>query len=536
MIKKFFLLVKVSFFLNLNPNKMMTRQNAPVSRKKSLLYGFLMLVMFCYFLAMSSGMYHFLGSTLAEIGYIDLMIYFAVISYTALILLLTIFSAQGYLYKSKDLPLLLSLPVSHFTVLSSKFLLLYIYELFFSVLVLGPAFFFYFYFTAFSAVGIIGAFICFIVSPLIPLSIGSLLSYFIGLITRRMRKKNFFTVVLTFALLAVWFIAVQNGQRIINYILTNTESLQTAFSRFYLPTVWVAGSLNGNLLYTILFFLLSVFITLGVFYTISKKYSDIISILNSSGIKKRYKPQSIRSKKQSSVLVAMIKKELDCYFGSVNYLLNTIIGPVLLIIGSTAMLFVGAEQILELSFTEGFGQIGLVIAAVMTVFIPCLSPTTSAVISIEGKKLWIYKSLPAQVKDILIAKTAVNLIISVPSVIIGAALLCIALGLSIFDYFILITLGITFITFCSLTGILINLAHPKLDFDNEIVVVKQSMSVILQMLVGFGTIIGLAIAYIILSPVDFYFYAMSILVIMWGVIALLIKMLFSWGVKRFNEL
>ena len=415
--KKFFLIFRTSFALTFSPKRMLTRGNTPVSKGKSLLYGFLMLFMLGYFLALSIGLYYVLGKELKDAGALELVIYLAVISYTAIVLLLSLFTAQGYLYKAKDLPLLLSMPVSHFTVLLTKFFLLYVYELMFSVILLAPAFGVYFYFSSVTLTGLIGAVLCFLFSPFIPVAIGSLLSYFIALLTRRMRRKNVFTVILTLALMAGWMIGVQSTDKLLNYILQHSKTLQEAFAKYYFPTVWVENSLNGSLINTLLFVVLCAAAVLLVFTVISGKYSDIITILNTSGIKKRFKENSISNSNQNSAFSAILGKELSCYLGSVYYLLNTIIGPALLLIASITVIVMGSDRILGMVEAENMREIALLAAAAMTVFMPCLSATTSASISLEGKKLWIFKSVPVKIKDVLTAKTAVNLIIDRKSVV-----------------------------------------------------------------------------------------------------------------------
>lgn len=536
MINKFLLLTKTSIFLTFSPKKMFSKQNAATTKGKSFGYAVLALFMLGYFFVLSTLFFYNLGDALYKINALDLMLYLTIIAYTAIILLITIISAQGYLYKAKDLQLLLSLPVSHFTVLLSKFMLLYIYELFFALMLIGPAFGVYFYILGSCTIfGIISAVLCFFAAPLLPLAIGSLLSYFVGLLTRRMHRKNFLTIVISLVFLVGWIVLTQNFQGILNYILNHSDTLQQAFTRFYFPSVLLADSLQGEILKALLFLLCGAAAVFIVFALISKKYSDIVSIMNSSDIRKKYKAQTF-NEKRSSALNAMIKKELSCYFSSANYVLNTILGPILLVLGSASLLFMDLSTFTSVMSTADFDKFSIAIAAAMMAFIPSISPTTTSTISLEGKKLWIYKSLPASVKDILKAKIAVNLIISLPEILISGVLLCIALGFGVLDYFLLIALGFTFCLFFSMAGILINLSHPKLDFENEIVVIKQSASVLLAMLLNFGIIAGCVILYILTSPQNFYIFAIPLLFVFLVLVALFTKRLFNWGVKRFNAL
>lgn len=531
--KKFFILLKTSFTITFNPKKMFFRQNKPISKTRSITYAVLTLFFIVYFLGLSTMMFYYLGEQLSAIGFIDLLIYIAILMYTVLIFVITLFSAQGYLFKSKDLQLLLSIPVTHFSVLLSKFSLLYVYELMFSAIILGPAFYFYLYFTSVSAFGIIGFIVCFLASPFIPLAIGSLLSYFVGLLTRRLRKKNIFTILISIILLIGWFLFIQSGNAVFDYIMKHGETIKSALSRYYFPSEWLLSALKGDLFKTALFFLFSIFVVGIIFMLISAKYSDIISIMNTSGVRKKQVKQNF-GEEQSSAFIAILKKELSFYFSSSNYVLNTIIGPVIMVIAAIALIFTGGD--LKIMFdSPDLGDFKYLIVAAMLVLTPSISPTTSSTVSLEGKKLWIYKSIPAKTEDILKAKTAVNLIITVPAILIGALLFCIALELTVLDYILFTALGIVFALFFSLTSILINLANPKLDFDNEIVVIKQSASVFIQMLVSFVTVAVIGIVYAIINP-SFYFFALSVLVLISFITAFLLKTLYTWGVQKFNQL
>lgn len=495
-----------------------------------------MLFAFGYFLVLSCSINYMLGSTLAKANLLDLLIYMSISVYSVLILILSLFSANGYLYKAKDLQLMLSLPVKHFTVLSVKFFLQYVNELIFAVFFLAPAFYFYFYFSSFTAIGVIVAIICFLVSPLLPMSIGSLLSYFIGLLTRRMRKKNIFTIIMSLAFIIGWMILSQNSVGIIEYIQTNATSLRNAIAKYYPPAGWLIGALNGNFLELLLFVFANLAILLIIFLIISRRYSEIISILNSSGVRKKAKVDKL-GRENNSPLGAMIKKELSMYFSSANYVLNTLVGSILLLVAAVAFMFIDTNELFAATVdADELRKIGLIITAAVSAFTPSLSPTTSSTISLEGKRLWIYKSIPAETRDILKAKTAVNLIVNVPCVLIADILMCIKFNLSIFDYLLLIVLGTTFILLFSLTGIMINLAKPKLDFENEIIVIKQSASVMIQTFMEMGVILALVLIYALSGVTNFYVFAISVLIIVWAVIALLVYKLFSWGVQRFNQL
>ncbi|HOK69818.1 MAG TPA: hypothetical protein PKV51_09950 [Bacillota bacterium] len=532
--RKFWLLLKTNLWLTFNPKRLFSQSNKPASKGKIVLYAFLMLYLFANIIALSFGFYYMLGVTLYYAHLTELLIYLSLTLYTVLILVLSLFSASGYLFKSKDLQLMLSLPVSHFTVLMVKFFLQYVYELIFAVFVVAPAFYYYFFFTSYSLPGVIFAVVCFFAAPLIPMSIGSLLSYFIGLLTRKLRRKNLFSILFSLLFFFGWMFFIQNREGIITYVQEHGPQLKDAIAKYYLPADWLISALNGGFFGFLLFIAVNLAVTFLIFAIVSKKYAEIIAILNSSGVRKKTKLGRLDSQ-NSSALGAMIKKELSMYFNSAIYVLNTLIGSILLLVASISFMFVNLDVFLPAA-GEDFGQIGLAVVAGILSFMPSISPTTSSVISLEGKRLWLYKSLPVQTKDILKAKTAVNIIVNAPFVFVADVLFCIKFGLSVFDYLLLAALAVSFIVLFSLTGIMINLAKPKLDFDNEVIVIKQSASAMFQTFLSMGVVFAVFLIYALSGVGNFYLFALSILIVVLAVAALLTYKLFTWGVEKFNQL
>jgi hypothetical protein len=67
-------------------------------------------------------------------------------------------------------------------------------------------------------------------------------------------------------------------------------------------------------------------------------------------------------------------------------------------------------------------------------------------------------------------------------------------------------------------------------------VIKQSKSVMIHTFLEMGVVLALVLIYIFFGVTNFYLFAISVLIIVWAVIALLVYKLYSWGVERFNHL
>lgn len=187
----------------------------------------------------------------------------------------------------------------------------------------------------------------------------------------------------------------------------------------------------------------------------------------------------------SSPLYTLYKKELRRYFSSSIYVLNTSIGMVMLLVLAIALLFVSADQLGQLvEIPELSNYLNRLAPLFVSVFVT-LSCTTSSSISLEGNNIWILKSAPVPTITILLSKIAVNLTITVPIVVVSSLLLMISLDTGWMESLLLLVIPVLYACLTAMTGVLVNLKLPKLEWTNEVSVVKQSASVLVAMLIGF---------------------------------------------------
>jgi ABC-2 type transport system permease protein len=91
----------------------------------------------------------------------------------------------------------------------------------------------------------------------------------------------------------------------------------------------------------------------------------------------------------------------------------------------------------------------------------------------------------------------------------------------------------------SYLGLLINLAFPRMEWQNETQVIKQSKSVIINMLISIGAnilIIGLSILAMNVINISIVEIMLCVLVIYLGVMVFLEYLLRTWGVRKFQKL
>ena len=158
--------------------------------------------------------------------------------------------------------------------------------------------------------------------------------------------------------------------------------------------------------------------------------------------------------------------------------------------------------------------------------------TTGSSISLEGKSLWILKSIPASVREIFTAKIMINLLLILVPSLLSLVGFGIAFRFPPLYYLCGVAMIIAGALFISMLGLLINLRFPKLEYDREAVVIKQSLSAFLSMMVPLFLAIGIMVLYFVTGMVWFY----AILAFYGVCDIILYVLLVKYGFERFRKL
>ena len=204
-----------------------------------------------------------------------------------------------------------------------------------------------------------------------------------------------------------------------------------------------------------------------------------IKTVTSSGAQKKkvYKEKTQKIKSSSG---ALLYKEFKRFTSSSTYMLNSALGSAMLIAASVFALIKGASfaDLVDSQFGAGNSS---VLGCALVCFLVSVNIITAPSISLEGKSLWIVRSLPVSVPRILDAKIRVHMLVTgIPSVICSLCV-CAAIRPGAAEAVLIVIIPLVLAFFCALFGLLINLKKPVLDWASEAVAVKQSLSVFLAM-------------------------------------------------------
>ena len=367
-----------------------------------------------------------------------------------------------------------------------------------------------------------------VLAPLLPMTVAAVF----GTIATAIGSKSRFKVLVQVVFMMIFVCGLialniflntmeigDNGE-FIHRIEDITQIVQQQVHRFYPISVLFDTAVNKQ---GILEFLGFVVLSLGVYYLFSffvaKKYHTINTALMSKGKKTVY---HMKEQKARSVIASMVYKEWKRMLSSAPYLLNIGVGMLLSVVASVVCLTVGRSMLME---NEKVFKIILECrysAPFMVAIFLTMSCTTSVSLSLEGKNLWILLSLPVSWKTILKSKMAFNMVFLLPAAFICTVCFGITLQLDSLSFLLFFAALVSVISFSTVIGMFFNICFQKYQWENEVEVVKQGMSVSLGILANMflqmilvGVSMGLSFfidGRIVLAGISVFFFLLSIII------------------------
>ena len=398
---------------------------------------------------------------------------------TFFIFFTNLFRIKNILFDFKDYDLLMSLPIKRSSVITSKIVSSYIINLIYTLIIMLPG-----YIAYIMKLDMPNDFIFFLLIltiPIIPLLFSSIIGIFLAWITSFFKNKNIGSYIVNLLVIfIVLFISFKiNGipeSEIVNHSINMVDS----FSKYYpFTSIFVDLLENLSVISLLIYFILPIVLMMIFILFINFGYIPLRNKLLRQNIKTNYK---IGEYRKNSPIKRLYLKEIKKYFSNSMYVINTSFGCIMLIVLVVLMTLLGNDAFSNAPKIVDFKMLITTNIFMVLSFICAMSSTTHASISLEGKSLWIMKSIPASPSTIFLSKMLVNLTILVPTIILGGTFFGVYLHLPFDKFILLYLLPFTYAIFATISGLIFNLIFPKFDFDNEIRVIKQSSPVVLTML------------------------------------------------------
>ena len=466
-----------------------------------------------------AGMFFVMALQLCEplvaIGYGWL--YFAIIGMVAIVLgaFGSVFNTHSTLYLAKDNDMLLSLPIPASKILFARLSGVYLMGLLYELIAMVPALIIWFIYADLTVLGVIFSLLIPFVLSLFILTLSCVLGWVVALVSSRIKNKSFITVILSLAFIAAYYYFYMQAYEMLMGIVANAEaigeSVKNALALFYQMGLAAEGRISSMMLFTGI--ILGLFLI--VYAVLSRTFIKIATTnKGSAGAKKKISVG--KEAKVSNIDKALLFKERKRFTSSANYMMNCGLGSVFILAAAVALL-IGGEGVSE-AMNQVFGEkegMLLLIATAAAATMSSMNDITAPSISLEGKSLWLLQSLPVDPWKVLWAKVRLHwYITSVPTFVLLLASK-VVFDFDILEWFIMFAVVMCFIMFMAEFGLIMNLMKPNLLWTNEIIPIKQSMSVFVAMFGGMILVGLFALAYVLLdaifSPTVFLLFVAAVL-------------------------
>lgn len=438
----------------------------------------------------------------AMLGQTEVILALAALISSMLVLVFGFTYIFSVFYFSRDLSLLVPLPLKPGQILGAKFTLV----LFYNYLTITP-----FYLPALWVYGVnsgagliywIGGAIVFLLLPVIPLVIGSVFILLLMGLTNLSRRRDTLRLIGLFVFLVIVFtlnyfltgIPAGEETQFLERVLREEQGLVSLVTRSYPPAFFAALALTASGMESLLNFayflglsaaglVIVVFLGQKIFYQ---------GLIGGSEVRRGRELSRdelvLKTSGALSPVWAIARREIKYLIRTPIYLFNSLamvaVLPVALIIplmaGGTleqSVLFIQTAVPRVWQVLGGAGFIG-----VMALFAPAASSTFSR----EGKLFWISKVIPIAPQEQIKGKLLYSLLIAcsaVPVVILAALLF---LTWSLFDLLLAIFSGLILAFPAIVLSLLIDLFRPYLTWDNPQKAIKQNMNVLFSKVAGGG--------------------------------------------------
>lgn len=465
------------------------------------------LIGYCFFVNMFAAPIVF-GTMLALKGSSYEWIPISLVMGTAMFLCFigSVFTAQQQIYESKDNQMLLSMPIKPGQILLSRIFAIAIFNMIYALpFFTGSAIGYCIYSVSMGPIQLIPLLILLIsyVSMIVFITmLTSLLAWGVSIIMSKITNKTLISTVLYMVFFAIYFYAVFNLDNLGEAIEKNADKLSSGIMTFARPIYYMGASVVEQNILFVAAFLVSLLIPAFLMYIVIKK-SFFKILLHENKSKNKMLKHSDKDFNSHSAFIALLQKEIARFLRTPMYFLSygTSIFFVAMML---AYLFIKKdkfEDVVELLSIYGVSStkaLPAIFSMLLYQFVSSGAVLTSASINMEGKNIWIIKSLPIKTIDIMLAKGLVPVIILLPIFEVESLLLIFLFKISGSAMILLLLMPIFTMIFFSMFGLYINLNHFKLDWLSENEAFKRAGGPTIASFSSMGSTVLFVILYLLI--------------------------------------
>lgn len=507
------------------------------SKKAGMLTLFIVMMSFCIVVVegMLLGIW-FVVSPYLQTDYA--WVYFALAGILAFALGIfgTVFTTQSQMYQAKDNELLLAMPIKPSHIILSRVLVLYLLTFVFTAVVMLPAGAVYCITCGASIRFVMIFLVSMVLISMVTQTITCLLGWVLQWLLAGFKHKALVAAFFMTVVMILYVIGINNLEDMTIALLQNGGKIANAVQSFAWPFYALGQACMGDMVQFLLFTLFSVGIFGAVMYVLARTF--IKAML--SGSKTKTATKQKRDRKVRTPEAAICRKEARHFFGSTTYLVNEGMGLFMMVaLVGAGILFKGKLVSVLETVGELNSMVPVILFSAMGV-LASVTPISAPSVSLEGKHLWILRSMPVSGARVLKAKLRFHCIATVPIAFIGTLVLGLVYECSVLDALLASGCAAILHILCGVLGLVFNMCFPRFDWPTEAAPCKQSMALLCGMFGMMFLSIGVFLAGLLgigALGADRSTLALVVITVVLALITyLLYILLVRWGGKKFEAL
>ncbi len=424
----------------------------------------------------------------------------------ALAFFLTFFKTNGYLFNFKEYDMLMSLPFRAKDVAGCKFLYMYIKSLPWYMSVSVAMMIGYGVYAKSSVIMYPIWIVLSLFLPIIPMLVAAFVGFIIAKLGSGFKNKTIAQTILVMIFIFLcfglrFFLEDMFRNNKVEETLNNLSETVDKSAGYYLPAIWFSRAVRELSIIDICLSIgVAVILFEIVFILVGRSYKNINSALKSHASSKDY---VVGRQKSKSILNTIAYKEFKRMTGSSTYMANVIIGEVMCVVMGVAVLFVDIDSLLNKMLRGAPLTKEMLCPAIPFIIYFCIGmvATTAFTPSLEGKNYWIVKSLPIKSKDLYRGKMLFNMYLTIPFTLFATITISFSAKASLASTLLYMVLGIVLCAFSTAWGSVCGIKFMRLDWENEVEVIKQSAGVTLYLLPNMFVTMGLVVLVVVLGRI-----------------------------------
>ncbi len=403
----------------------------------------------------------------------------------------SVFLAKTEIFEAKDNEVLFAMPIKTKYIFTSRLLSLIIFDAIYALMVIIPVGGVYFVTNGFSFRILISLILMAVSLTLMAITIALIIGGFVAWISSKFGKKNLVSMIIMVVLFLAYMSIAVMWRPLMMRMAENGTRMEEVFETFFFPFYHLGKSVAYLDIKSVA---ISLAITLLPFYVTAKILDkNFIKIaMSERGAKKRvYKEKRYR---KVSKFWSIVICELNRLKSSTLYMMNSGISLAIMIAMLGYILF-KSEYVNEfIASIAGVQSMPFMLCSIIMLN-SAMVTMSGVVISLDAKTLWISKVIPMRADKILLAKSAVHGVVSLPFVLIAVVIVQFTIDADVLIRTFILLISVATVFFHMMLGIVINLTFPKFNWTTEAVAIKNSLSPMLTIVLGIAISGGFALIY-----------------------------------------